>query len=147
MLKPMETDGAGWDRADTNRTEPIETEIEGILATEEELVPSSGFLAATMERVMQEAAMPAPMPFPWKRTLPGILILVVIFAWGGYKIVPLGLPALGELTVSAIPFAPPHLSAAMEQSVEGSGWVALALGASLLSWLLSKRIVGRSGLL
>jgi hypothetical protein len=31
--------------------------------------------------------------------------------------------------------------------VEQAGWVALALGISLLSWLLSRRLAGRGGLL
>ena len=46
--------------------------IERILATEEELIPSSGFLASVMERVHEEARTPAPIPFPWKRAVPGI---------------------------------------------------------------------------
>ena len=37
--------------------------IERILAAEEELIPSSGFLAATMDRVREEAVMPKPIPF------------------------------------------------------------------------------------
>ena len=39
--------------------------IDAILADEEELISSSGFLAATMERVRDEAACPKPIPFPW----------------------------------------------------------------------------------
>jgi hypothetical protein len=38
----------------------------------------------------------------------------------------------------------PSISAA---SVEQAGWVALALGLTLLCWLLSRRLVGRGGLL
>jgi hypothetical protein len=41
---------------------------------------------------------------------------------------------------------PPHLSAAVAQPLEQAGWVALALAASLLSWLLSRRLAGSSGL-
>ena len=44
--------------------------IDAILGGEEELIPSSGFLAATMERVREEAACPKPIPFPWLRALP-----------------------------------------------------------------------------
>jgi hypothetical protein len=31
--------------------------------------------------------------------------------------------------------------------LEQAGWVAMALGVSLLSWLLSRRLAGRGGLL
>jgi hypothetical protein len=33
------------------------------------------------------------------------------------------------------------------QSLEQASWVACALGVSMLSWLLSRRLAGRSGLL
>jgi hypothetical protein len=45
----------------------IETEIGSHSGGEEELLPSSGFVASVMDRVRQEAALPAPIPFPWKR--------------------------------------------------------------------------------
>ena len=38
--------------------------IDRILAAEEELIPSSGFLAATMEQVREEAAMPQANSLP-----------------------------------------------------------------------------------
>ena len=38
--------------------------IDAILGGEEELIPSSGFLAATMERVREEAAMPQANSLP-----------------------------------------------------------------------------------
>ena len=120
----------------------IDAEIDRILATEEELIPSSGFLASVMERVEQESAVPPPIPFPWKRFVPGMLLTAGVFAWGGFEFVRLGLPALSSITPT-----PPHLSAAYMHSVESAGWVAMALGASLVSWLLSRRLAGRSGLL
>jgi hypothetical protein len=49
-------------------------EIDRILATEDALVPSSGFLASVMDHVQEEAAAPAPIPFPWKRALPGAIV-------------------------------------------------------------------------
>ena len=116
--------------------------IDEILAAEEELVPSSGFLAAVMESVREEAGKPAPIPFPWKRAVPGFVLAAGVFGWGAVELVRLGVPA-----IKGIPPAAPHLSAAMVQPMEQVGWVALALGASLLSWLLSRRLAGRSGLL
>ncbi|MDR3774049.1 MAG: hypothetical protein P4L26_11910, partial [Terracidiphilus sp.] len=47
-------------------TEMQPTRVDRILSSEEAFVPSSGFLAAVMDRVEQEAAAPPPIPFPWK---------------------------------------------------------------------------------
>ena len=132
-----------------NRTkiDPAEmdrTNIDRILATEEELVPSSGFLASVMQAIHEEATAPPPIPFPWKRAVPGILLAAGVFGWGAFELIRLDLPALNSLTLA---LAPPHLSAAIERPLEEVGWVVLALGASLLSWLLSRRLVGRFGLL
>lgn len=136
-------------RAKTIRTEQeragnprIEAEIEAVLAGEEELIPSSGFLASVMERVQEEATALPPIPFPWMRALPGILLAVGVFGWAAFELVRLGLPAL-----SAFPPTPQHLPAALVAPVEQAGWVALALGASLVSWLLARRLAGSGGLL
>src|SRR5215467_10118952 len=40
---------------------------------QEEILPSSGFAASVMEAVRAEAAAPPPIPFPWKRALPGAI--------------------------------------------------------------------------
>jgi hypothetical protein len=126
----------------TNYSEAQHNEIDRILATEDALVPSSGFLAAVMERVREEAAAPAPIPFPWKRALPGAIVIVGAFGAAAFELVRQGLQAAGEFTLTT-----PHISVAMERPLEQAGWIALALGVSLFSWLLSKRLAGRSGLL
>jgi len=129
-------------QADKLHTELDPTAIDRILASEEELVPTSGFLASVMERVREEATAPPPIPFPWKRAIPGITLLTGTLGWGAFALVRHGLPAASELSLT-----PPHLTAAFDQSLEQAAWVALALGVSLFSWLLSKRLAGRSGLL
>ena len=120
----------------------IDAEIDRVLATEEELIPSSGFMASVMEQVQEESAVPPPIPFPWKRAIPGILLAAGVFGWGGFEFVRSGLPAMSSITLTL-----PHLSAGYEHSVESAGWVAMALGVSLVSWLLSRRLAGRGGLL
>ena len=50
-----------------------ENEIDRILSREDEILPSSGFAAAVMDAVRREAAAPPPIPFPWKRAVPGLL--------------------------------------------------------------------------
>ena len=120
----------------------LDAKIEAILASEEELIPSSGFLGSVMERVQEEAVAPPPIPFPWKRAIPGILATSGVFAWGAVELLRQGLPALSSPTLPL-----PHLPATLVVPVDQAGWVALALGATLLSWLLSRRLAGRGGLL
>jgi hypothetical protein len=133
-------------RTKTSRSEAeharIETEIGQILAGEEELMPSSGFASAVMDRVQQEAALPAPTPFPWMKAIPILLLATGAVGWGVVELVRISLPVLSWL---AIP--PQHLTADLVRPLEEAGWVALALGSSLVSWLFSRRLAGRGGLL
>jgi hypothetical protein len=126
------------------RTEPttkFET-IDRILAADQALVPSSGFLASVMERVHEEAAAPAPIPFPWKRALPGMAVVAGVFGWCTFKLMCHAAPAAGQ--ISLIQF---HLPGAAAPLLAPAGWVAFALIVSMTSWLLSRRLAGRSGLL
>jgi hypothetical protein len=45
-------------------------QIDRVLSREDEILPSSGFVASVMHAVRQEAAAPPPIPFPWKRAWP-----------------------------------------------------------------------------
>jgi hypothetical protein len=116
--------------------------LDRILAAEEELIPSSGFLAATMERVRDEAAIPKPIPFPWLRALPGIVLAVAVLGWCGFELARVVLGSAQEVW-----FAQVHLTAAAGRALEPAGWVAVALAASMLSWLFARRLAGKSGLL
>jgi hypothetical protein len=128
-----------------NHKSDHEKEVEGIdriLASEEELVPSHGFLAAAMERVREEAATPPPIPFPWKRALPGMLPLVGAIGWAIYEAIASVPSQAGDFVLRL-----PSFSAAQMRSLEDAGWVAIALTASFCSWLVSRQLAGRSGLL
>ncbi|MGA8743466.1 MAG: hypothetical protein WB561_19910, partial [Terracidiphilus sp.] len=118
--------------------------LDRVLSTEEELAPSSGFVSVVMERVREEAAAPKPIPFPWKRVLPGAVVSVGGVAWIGFQIARQGLmhpPDLGS-PVELFAHAPLQTG-----TLESAGWVAAALGVSLLSWLLARRMIGSSGLI
>jgi hypothetical protein len=128
-------------RTDAERA-GIDIHIDHILASEDELMPSSGFLASVMDRVQEDAAASAPIPFPWKRAVPGILLAAGVFVWGFVEFVRLGLPAMGSVTLAL-----PRLPVAALPAFEQACWVAMALGVSLLSWLFSRRLAGRGGLL
>jgi len=116
--------------------------VDQILSADEKLIPSSGFLASTMERVREEAAMPRPIPFPWMRALPGFVLAAAILGWGGFELARTG------VTAAQVPeFMEIHLTTATSRAMEPAGWVAAALFASMLSWLFARRLAGRSGLL
>ena len=64
-------------------------ELDRIISREDEIVPSSGFVASVMDAVRQEAAASQPIPFPpipfpWLRALPGffamgaLLVLLIV---------------------------------------------------------------------
>jgi hypothetical protein len=52
-------------------------EFDRVLLEEDALVPSSGFAASVMDAIHQQSTAPAPIPFPWKKALPGLAILPV----------------------------------------------------------------------
>ena len=115
--------------------------LDRILASEEELAPSSGFAAAVMDRVRQEAAVPEPIPFPWKRALPGMIVVGVGLVWCLVQLVRMGIAEAKAPVLITL-----HPAALMTPRVESAGAVAAALGLSLLSWLLARRVIGLRGL-
>ena len=114
--------------------------MDSILAAEEELIPSSGFVAAAMERVREEAAVPASISFPWKRVAPGLVLAVGVVGWSAWAATQFAWPALGEFAQSS-----PQIPVAAVPALEEAGWVVLALAISLACWRLSMRLVRRSG--
>ena len=117
--------------------------IDRILAAEEDLVPSSGFAAAIMDRVREEAAVPAPIPFPWKRIAPGLVLAAGVIGWGAWQTMRFVGPAMQEL--ARIP--PPQIPATVLLQLQQAGWVVLALAVSWGAWMLSRRLVRHSRLL
>ena len=118
--------------------------IDSILAHEEELAPSSGFLARVMERVEEEAVAPPPIPFPWKRAIPGIALAAGVLGWGTVETVHYALAAASGFTLPQVHLAVPS---AMSRPVENAAWIAVSLVVSIAAWLFSRRLAGRSGLL
>jgi len=106
-------------------------EIDLLLARKEELIPSSGFTASVMAAVTREAAAPPPIPFPWKRALPGLGWCLAVI--------------VGLLITGRAPTDNPPLLSALELSavLGGAGWITAALLVSFLSIALSVRITGK----
>jgi hypothetical protein len=123
--------------------------LDTILASEEALIPSSGFLAAVLGRVGDETPMPEPIPFPWKRALPGFVLATAAAGWGAVEFVRLGIPAIkagvqAELTAPAVHLPVLHGAASSSAPIEQAGWVAMALGISAASSLMARLLVRRS---
>jgi hypothetical protein len=133
--------------ADADRNARMGAEIGQILAAEEKLIPSSGFMASVMEKVRQEAAVPPPIPFPWTWAVLGILLMGGVLGFGAFEVVRPGLLTFDMPTLHSVALTSAQLPAAFVGPVEEVGWVALALGVSLLCWLLSRRLAGSGGLL
>ncbi len=113
--------------------------IDEILGSEPELVPSSGFAASVMERIREETAVPPPIPFPWKRAVPGFVIAGCVLGWGAVELVRFAGPALVELRQTQAHVA---VNAAMVRPLEQAGWVVAALAVSLITWVVSRRVAG-----
>lgn len=121
------------------RLERKDESIDRILAGEEELVPSSGFVASVMDRIRDEAAPPPPLPFPWKRAAPGFVLAAGGLGWGVVELVRRAIAAGHSAQTATL-----RIPASLLQSSQNVGWVALALVVSLVSWKLARRIGGES---
>ena len=114
--------------------------IDEILTAEEELLPSSGFLASVMERVRQEAAAPPPLPFPWKRAVPGFVVAAGVFAWGAVEFAHYAIPTFEQIKLTRLPVSAAQVPATLNRPLQQALWVAGALVVSLVSWLASRRV-------
>lgn len=109
--------------------------MDEILGAAEELVPSSGFLASVMERVREEAAALPPIPFPWKRAVPGFVVTAAVFGWTAVEFARHVGPAVATMKLQ-----PVHLTPSALRPLEQAGWVAAAVAISMLSWILARRV-------
>jgi len=110
-------------------------DIDRVLSSEDSIVPSSGFTASVMERVRRDAETPPPIPFPWKRALPGLVsgvgALAAFFSLG------VTLPGSGAVVSKTV------IRVVDMAKDAGFGWIAVALVVSLVSVAASLRLAGR----
>ncbi len=117
-------------------------EIDRILSCEDEILPSSGFAASVMDAVRREAAAPPPIPFPWKRALPGLVVaglaLAMVLIAGVVAIAQLGRAStIPQLSMSW----PSVLAPIFQRNMESAAiWTVLALLVTLVSVKLSMRL-------
>jgi hypothetical protein len=67
-------------RAGTSSCDPLDLLLAAHFAPGEELPPSSGFASSVMDALQAEADAPAPIQFPWRRVVPGIIAIVCAMA-------------------------------------------------------------------
>jgi hypothetical protein len=117
-------------------------DLDRILSEEEEIIPSSGFTASVMDSVRREAAAPPPIPFPWKRALPGL-------AAAAFALISLFFAAVdafvrGNANQGIRLAVPPALASLVEAvKATGAGWIALSLILTLVSMTIAMRVAQR----
>jgi len=126
-----------------------EDEINLILSREDEILPSSGFAVSVMDAVRREAAAPPPIPFPWKRALPGLVVggfvLALVFVTVVAAIVQLiRAPVTAHLSMSLPSVLTPILGLGLQRNLESAAsWTVLALLVTFVSVKLSMRLASR----
>jgi hypothetical protein len=113
-------------------------DLDRILSADQDIVPSSGFVASVMNAVRDEAGAPPPIPFPWTRALPGLAAAGFAFAYILVKTVEfLRAGAATQVSPTAV-----HILDAAK--MWGAGWVLLALLLTLASVALSMHLIRES---
>jgi len=101
-------------------------------------LPSSGFSRSVMEAVQSEASTPSPIPFPWKRALPGVAAAALALVWAS---------VVAFTQLGSGPAAPPlamTLPPTLTPILEAGGWSLLAMLLAFASVKLSMRLVSGS---
>lgn len=127
-----------------------DSEIDRVLSREDEILPSSGFTISVMDAVRSEATAPLPIPFPWKRVLPGLLVVCAALA----LILGAVVKAIAQLDRTKLgSIAAPHFSTSLPSAmptifkggIESAAiWTALALLMAFISVKLSMRLSGQA---
>jgi hypothetical protein len=117
----------------------MNSDFDEILSRQDEIVPSSGFVASVMETVQQETAAPAPIPFPWKRALPMFVAMLAALTMLVAGIVELFRAPYAFVSTKTAAFTiGPVLSAADKGH---AGWIALALVLAAFSTFFSLQFI------
>lgn len=117
-------------------------ELDRILSQPDDIQPSSGFAVSVMDAVRAEAAAPPPIPFPWTRALPvllvGVVVLIAVAVAGVADLVQASRQTGGlDLEPSWWSALGPFIRGAVGNDL---AWMAAALLAAFVSVRLSMRL-------
>jgi hypothetical protein len=113
-------------------------DLDRILSREEEILPSAGFGALVMESVRSQATAPPPIPFPWKRALPGLAAVGLAL---GAALVGLAEEVRGAWVTPPAATETPVIQSLLHATLHaGLVPIALALLVSLAALKLSMRL-------
>ena len=124
-------------------------ELDRIFSADQGIVPSANFTRNVMAKVRLEAAAPPPLPFPWKRALPGLALCVLSLAamWAAVlrsepqRLHETPAPSFWMAIWTGLLSGLGRLLHAV--NVGGLVWIILALLLTLASVVLSLRLIGR----
>ena len=109
-------------------------DLDRILSSnKDDILPSSGLVGSVMEAIRSEAATPPPIPFPWKRALPGLAAAGVALVCLLYLVMVQVLHGAFVVALTA------DVPAGWTPIIDTAGWSVLALLVSLISAKLSIR--------
>ena len=128
-----------------------EGEINRILSREDEILPSSGFAVSVMDAVRREAAAPPPIPFPWKRALPGLVVggfvLALVFVTAVVataQLIRASTSTAAQFSMSLPSVLTPIVGLGLQRNLEiAANWTVLALLVTFVSVKLSMRLTSR----
>jgi len=128
----------------TGEDKMSDAEMDRILFRQDEILPSSGFAASVMEAVRREAAAPPPIPFPWKRALPFVVLaalaLLAVVVAGVAVIVQFSREPSTPQAATALPPLTTLIPIWQGTTRAAAGWTALALLTAFVSVKLSMRL-------
>jgi hypothetical protein len=106
------------------------------------ILPSSGFATSVMAAVNEQASAPAPIPFPWKRAIPGLLAIIAALA-----LLAAALPAALKSAMAAVqqPATVTHWQTAAPSLAHGSDatWITASLILCLACLFFCRRLIAR----
>jgi len=108
-------------------------------AGSDSILPSSGFAESVMTAVTREATTPAPISFPWKRALPGLVaagamaVLLIVAVVVLLRSTPAAAPASTVDPQTVLAPVLHHATAAL--------WLTVSLLVSVASLLFCRRLI------
>ncbi|HLH44106.1 MAG TPA: hypothetical protein VKV74_14055 [Bryobacteraceae bacterium] len=121
----------------------MQDEFDRALSGEVPIVPSAGFVNGVMEAVRREASAPPPIPFPWKRALPGLAAgIVALAAMIAAVVKDVAHPASAVPAQSGWSSALAHAAALTK--AYGIDWILLMVAITLACVTLSMRLTAGS---